>query len=245
VYTGDFFPNVQPVAAWTTRLLTAHGRLGEAVRWAGARGLSATDDLSYLHEFEYVTLASVLLAQNTAASTDQAARLLARLLSAAQAGARTGTVIEILVLQALAYHGRGDTRAALSALERALTLAEPQGYVRVFLRAGPPMLKLLRAAAKHHTSPAYLHRLVAAGGDSTHRPTPPGLVDPLSGRELAVLRLLSSDLDGPAIARELTISLNTLRTHTRNIYAKLAANSRREAVARARDLDLLSRTHVR
>jgi LuxR family maltose regulon positive regulatory protein len=244
VYTGDFFPNVRPVAAWTARLLAAHGRLGEAVRWAGERGLSAGDDLSYLHEFEHVTLASVLLAQNTVASTDQAARLLARLLTAAQAGARTGSVIEILVLQALAHHGRGDTRAALSALGRALTLAEPEGCVRVFVGAGPPMLALLRAAAKLHTFPAYVHRLVAAGGDSTHRLTP-GLVDPLSGRELAVLRLLTSDLDGPAIARELTISLNTLRTHTRNIYAKLAVNSRREAVARARDLDLLSRTHGR
>jgi LuxR family maltose regulon positive regulatory protein len=90
-----------------------------------------------------------------------------------------------------------------------------------------------------------VYRLVdACGDDRPHRPAQ-GLMDPLSERELVVLRLLASDLDGPAIARELTVSLNTLRTHTRNIYTKLSANSRREAVARARDLDLLSRPHAR
>jgi len=248
MYTGDFFPNVQPVAALTARLLAAQGRFGEALRWAGEQGLSADDDVSYLHEFEHVTLARVLLAQNTAASTSQAVRLLGRLLTAAEAGARTGSVIEILVLQALAHHAHGDTPGALGALGRAVTLAEPQGYIRVFADAGPPMPVLLRAAAKLHAWPDYVHRLVdACAGDSTHRPGRPAqdLIDPLSERELVVLRLLASDLDGPAIARELMVSLNTLRTHTRNIYAKLGANSRREAVRRARDLDLLSRARDR
>jgi LuxR family transcriptional regulator, maltose regulon positive regulatory protein len=243
-YTGDFFPNVQPVAAVTARLLAAAGRLGQALRWASEQNLSANDDVSYLHEFEHIALAGVLLAQNIAASTGEAVRLLDRLLIAAEAGTRTGSVIEILVLQALAHHTRGDTPGALAALGRALTLAEPEGYVRVFVGAGPPMLALLKAAAKRQASPDYVHRLVDAfSGDSTHRRGRPvqGLIDPLSERELVVLRLLASDLDGPAIARELIVSLNTLRTHTRNIYAKLGANSRREAVRRAKDLDLLSR----
>jgi LuxR family transcriptional regulator, maltose regulon positive regulatory protein len=248
VYTGDFFPNVQPVAALTARLLAAQGRFGEALRWADEQGLSADDDVSYLHEFEHITLARVLLAQNSVASISQAARLLARLLTAAEAGARTGSVIEILALRALAHHACNDTAGARDALGHALILAEPEGYVRVFVNAGPPMLALLRAVAKHQASPDYVHRLVDAyGGDGTHRPGRPtqDLIDPLSERELVVLRLLASDLDGPAIARELLVSLNTLRTHTRNIYTKLGANSRREAVRRARDLDLLSRTRDR
>jgi LuxR family maltose regulon positive regulatory protein len=243
LYTSDFFPNAQPVAAVTARLLATEGRIGEALRWADEQKLSADDDLSYLHEFEHITLARVLLAQNTAASTNQAVRLLARLLTNAEAGRRTGSVIEILVLQALADHTRGDTPGALGALGRALTLAEPEGYVRVFVGGRRPMLALLKAAATLKASPDYVHRLVdACSGDSTHPPDRPaqGPINRLSERELVVLRLLASDLDGPAIARELMVSLNTLRTHTRNIYAKLGANSRREAVRRARDLDLLS-----
>ena len=131
--------------------------MGEALGWAREQGLSATDDLSYLREFEHITLARVLLAQHTteraersAASIHEATRLLERLLQAAEEGGRTGSVIEILVLQALAHQTRGDIPAALASLERALTLAEPEGYVRVFVDEGPPMAVLLRAAARQH-----------------------------------------------------------------------------------------------
>jgi LuxR family transcriptional regulator, maltose regulon positive regulatory protein len=157
-------------------------------------------------------------------------------------------VIQILVLQALTGHARGDVPGALAALERALTLAEPEGYVRVFAGEGPPMASLLRRVAKQRTASDWVRRLLhagsRAGGTPAGRATPGGqrLVEPLSERELAVLRLLSSDLDGPDIARELTVSLNTLRTHTRNIYAKLGVNSRRAAVRQAAELNLLSRT---
>ena len=178
VYTGDFFPNVQPVAAVTARLLAAEGRFGEALRWADEHNLSADDDVSYLHEFEHITLARVLLAQNTAASTGQAVRLLARLLTAAEAGGRTGSVIEILVLQALAHHTRGDTPGAVGALGRALRLAEPEGYVRVFVGAGPPMLALLKAAAKLQASPDYVHLLVAACSSDEHAPARPPRAGP-------------------------------------------------------------------
>ncbi|MDX6217375.1 MAG: hypothetical protein QOG99_2959, partial [Frankiales bacterium] len=248
VYTGDFFPNVRPVAALTARMLAAQGRLGEALSWAREQGLSVDDDVSYLREFEHVTLARLLLAQKTGASASQAARLLERLLTAAEAGARTGSVIEILVLQALTHHARGDTPGALARLGRALTLAEPEGNVRVFVDEGPSMLSLFMVIAKQRVEWDYVHRLVEAYGDGgTNRPgrPPQGLVDPLSERELVVLRLLGSDLDGPAIAHELVVSLNTLRTHTRNIYTKLGVNSRREAVRRARELDLMSPTRDR
>jgi LuxR family maltose regulon positive regulatory protein len=224
-------------------MLADLGRVDEAFAWAREQGLSAEDDLSYLREFEHITLARVLLARHRAqrseSSLGDAARLLRRLLQAAEAGRRTGSVIEILVLQALTHHARGDVPGGLAALERALTLAEPEGYVRMFAGEGAPMASLLRRVAKQRTSWAYARRLLDACGTA---PAGQSLVEPLSERELDVLRLLGSDLDGPGIARELMVSLNTLRTHTKNIYTKLGVNSRRAAVRQAAALNLLSRT---
>ena len=146
---GDFSPNVRPVPALRARVLAAQGTMAEALGWAREQGLSADDDLSYLREFEHITLARVLLARYAAdgdkSSLNEASRLLERLLAAAEAGGRTGSVIEILVLQALAHQAGGDTPGALAPLERALTLAEPEGYVRVFVGEGPPMASLLTA----------------------------------------------------------------------------------------------------
>ena len=243
LYVSDFFPDVRPVPALRARVRIAQGEWGEALGWARERGLSAADDLSYLHEFEHITLARVLLARYTAEraerSIDEATRLLERLLRAAEEGQRTGSVIEILVQQALAHQARGQISAALASLQRAVTLAEPEGYVRIFADEGPPIASLLRAVAKQGTAPDYVRRLLAAANkteDST--PASQGLIEPLSARELDVLRLLGTDLDGPEIARELVVSLNTVRTHTKNIYAKLGVNNRRAAVRRAKELDL-------
>ena len=122
-------------------------------------------------------------------------------------------------------------------LERALTLAEPEGYARIFVDEGPPMVRLLEAAAKRRTAPAYVRQLLAALGKAEHGPpVTPLLMEPLSERELDVLRLLGTDLDGPEIARQLVVSLSTLRTHTRSIYSKLGVNNRRAAVRRAEEL---------
>ena len=243
LYTGDYSPNVRPVAALRARVHLARGKVGEALAWAHDRHLSATDTLSYLHEFEHITLARILLAQNTTGGVDgprdEVTRLLERLLAAAKEGHRMGSVIEITVLQALDHHARGDVPVALAALEQALTLAEPEGYIRVFLDDGPPMTTLLRAAAQHGRGHDYARRLLAADSAKA-RPGPAqrGLVEPLSERELHVLRLLRTDLSGPDIARELTVSLNTIRSHTKSIYAKLSVNNRRAAVRRADELDL-------
>ena len=106
------------------------------------------------------------------------------------------------------------------------------------------MAELLEAAARQAIAPAYVRRLLLALGHAEARPAArQPLVEPLSGRELDVLRLLAGDLDGPGIAAELVVSLNTVRSHTKSIYAKLAVNSRREAIRRTAELDLLSRTH--
>jgi LuxR family maltose regulon positive regulatory protein len=239
LYVGDFFPNVRPVPALKARVRIAQGSLGEALGWVREQGLSADDDLSYLREFEHITLARVLLAQRAETSVHEATRLLERLLLAAEEGARTERVIEILVLQALTRQRLGDIAAALARLERAVTLAEPEGYVRVFADEGPAMASLLIVAAKQGTAGNYVRRLLAAVGEPKHdRLVKQALIEPLSERELDVLRLLGTELDGPAIARELSVSLNTMRTHTKNIYAKLAVTNRRAAVRRAAELDL-------
>ncbi|MEI8082314.1 MAG: LuxR C-terminal-related transcriptional regulator, partial [Actinomycetes bacterium] len=238
-YVGDYFPDVQPIPAIRARVLIAQGNLSDALSWAQHNDLSTDGDLDYLREFEHVTLARLLLAQDSA---DAAVGLLERLLQAAQQGERTGSVIEILVLHALANQGRGDVPAALTSLQRALALAEPEGYVRVFVDEGPAIVPLLRAAAKRPSTTAYARRLLAAvEGTDAVALAPQGVTEPLSERELEVLRLLCTDLSGPDIARQLFVSLNTIRTHTKSIYTKLDVNNRRAAVRRAEELNLGAR----
>jgi LuxR family maltose regulon positive regulatory protein len=246
-YVSDFLPIVRPIAALKARVWVAQGRLDEALGWARERGLSAGDDLSYLREFEHVTFARVLLARSTQDRVDgsvrEAVELLERLLHAAEEGSRTGSVISILVLLALAHQVSGDITAALAPMERALTLAQPEGYVRMFVAEGPSMAALLEAARKRGITPTYSRDLLAAFREPEDRmPIKQVLIEPLSERELDVLRLLDTDLDGPGIARQLVVSLHTVRSHTKSIYAKLGVNNRRAAVGRAVELDLLSRT---
>jgi LuxR family maltose regulon positive regulatory protein len=250
LYVGDFSPNVRPVPAMRARVWAAQGRLGDAFGWARERGLSIDDELSYLREFEHVTLARALLArygiERAQRFFDELAPFLDRLLNAAEDGDRTGSVLEILVLQALAHQLHGDIDIALRPLERALALAEPEGYVRLFVDEGAPMAGLLRSAAKRGISPGYARRLLTAFGQTADRaPATQGLIEPLSARERDVLRLLATDLSGPEIARELVVSLSTVRTHTNRIFAKLGVNNRRAAVRRAEELDLLTRSRHR
>jgi LuxR family maltose regulon positive regulatory protein len=244
LYTGDFSPPVRPVPALKARVWVAQGRIGEALGWAREQSLSPQDDVSYLREFEHITLARVLIARSTSARTDdsllEAIGLLERLLQAAKDGQRTGSVIEILMLQALAHQIQRDTPAALVPLERALTLAEPEGYARLFVDEGPPMADLLEAAVRHGIAPNYVGQLQRAFGETRERPpAAQGLIEPLSERELDVLRLLRTELSGPDIARELMVSPNTVHTHVNNIYGKLGVNNRRAAVLRAEQLYLV------
>ncbi|HEY0736915.1 MAG TPA: LuxR C-terminal-related transcriptional regulator [Herpetosiphonaceae bacterium] len=244
LYMSDFSPNVRPIGALKIRVRLAQGRLSEALDWARAQGLSVQDELSYGREFEHITLARLLLAQGKSSLAESfmldAMGLLQRLLHAAESGERMASVIEILVLQALAHHMQGNTAAALMPLSRALTLAEPESYVRIFVDEGPAMGTLLEHAAKHGIAPSYGDQLLNAFGKTAARPPSNRvLIEPLSERELDVLRLLGTDLSGPDIARELMVSLNTLRTHTKNIYEKLGVNNRRAAVHRAEELKLL------
>jgi LuxR family maltose regulon positive regulatory protein len=269
LYMGDFSPNVRPVAALRARVWAVQGRLVEAFDWARARGLSAEDGLSYLREYEHVTLARLLLAQYQTDRDESALRaatgLLERLLRAADDGGRAGSAIEILVLVALARQARGDVAAALESLRQALALAGPEGYARVFLDEGPGMALLLRVAAGREEQAGvdnYAGRLLAALESEVppaksmlvvpetqpaisalaEPEVPPAesvLIEPLSQRELDVLRLFKTELSGPEIARELMVALSTVRTHTKSIYSKLDVNNRRAAVRRAEELKLI------
>jgi LuxR family maltose regulon positive regulatory protein len=243
VYTTDFSPSIHPIPAVRAGLLADHGDLQEALAWVRDQGLSADDDLAYLREFEHTTLARVLLAQFRTEGFKQsvvdAIRLLERL--SVEAEARKGDLLQVLVLLAVAEDAGGDRAAGIAHLERAIALAEPEGYVRLFLDAATWLQPLLETVARRRTS-AYVDRIRNASPHHTvRRGARQQLVDPLSDRELDVLRLLTSELTGPEIASELMVSVNTMRTHTKSIYSKLGVTSRRAAVRHAEQLRLLSR----
>jgi LuxR family maltose regulon positive regulatory protein len=250
LYQGDFSPNVRPISAVKARVWIARGKLEEAFGWARQNGLSADGDLSYLSEFEYITLARLLLAQHKSSHSErmrhEAIGLLARLLKAAEESGRKGSAIEIYILQSLASRAQGDLPAALTLMERALTLAEPEGYARMFLDEGSDMIQLLREAAACGILPGYTGRLLASGQQENisevHLPASTALqplIEPLSQRELEILRLLQTELSVPEIASELVIAASTVRSHTKSIYSKLDVNNRRAAVKRATELKLI------
>jgi LuxR family maltose regulon positive regulatory protein len=241
----------RPISALKARTWIRQGRLVEALAWVREQNLSPEDDLSYLREFEHLTLARVLIARYKAdrseADLHTAMGLLERLLQAAEVGERMGSVIEIMILQSLAHQGQGNQPRALAALEHALALAEPEGYVRAFVDEGEAMHSLIEKLSRNRNHPlsGYADKLLAAFAhpEAPLQSTIPNqksvLVEPLSERELEVLRLLRSELSGPEIAEQLIVSLNTLRTHTKNIFNKLGVNNRRAAVRRAEELGLL------
>jgi LuxR family maltose regulon positive regulatory protein len=151
-----------------------------------------------------------------------------------------------LIVQSLAHQVQGEQPQALASLERALTLAEPEGYVRIFADEGEAMRVLLEPLSRRLSSACcgYAVKLLAALSQTVPAskrdviPQNPTLPEPLSDRELEVLKLLRSELSGPEIARQLIVSLNTLRSHTKNIFAKLGVSNRRAAVRRAEELGL-------
>jgi len=249
VYDGNFSPNVRPVATRMVRVWLALGRLSEALGWVRAQGLSVENKLSYLREFDHITLARVLLAgyqhDHANGSISKGIELLERLLKAAEEGGRKGSVIEIRILQAMAYHAQGNLIATLLSLQYALTLAEPEGYVRIFLDEGPSMMQLLREASARKIMPDYTNKLLTAfetekrnsEGKPDLLPTK-FVIEPLSSREMEVLRLIAQGLSNQEICERLVLALDTVKGHNRRIFDKLQVQNRTEAVARARELGL-------
>jgi LuxR family transcriptional regulator, maltose regulon positive regulatory protein len=245
---------INPVPAERARLALAQGDVEAAVDWVRARGLTAEDDPGYPREREYLLLARVLLVEQ---APEPALGLLERLCARAVAQGRTASIIEIRALQALARSAGGDQPGGLAALAEVLALAAPEGYLRVFVDEGPPMAALLRELVdrrqERSAAPAavprdYLARLVEAFERAGLPVRPPvrrggvvvaGLVEPLSPRELEVLRLLADGTPNRAIAKELVITLDTVKRHVSHLFSKLGVANRTQAVARARELGLL------
>jgi LuxR family maltose regulon positive regulatory protein len=245
---------LNPVPAQRARLLLAQGDIAAAAAWAKQRGLGAGDQPSYPKEPEHLVLVRVLLAHGR---PGQARELLERLHTLATAQQRAGSRIEVQALQALALAASGQEAGAVAALAQALTLARPEGHVRVFADEGAPMAALLgRLIATQRTQQtaaddiplAYLGRLARAFEQGTAATGPrgragtaavAGLVAPLSDRELEVLRLLAAGKPNQQIAEELVVALSTVKKHVTHILDKLGAANRTEATARARELGLL------
>jgi LuxR family maltose regulon positive regulatory protein len=238
------------------RLWSAQDRLGEAADWLQETELSVEDEVTFSRELEHIILARALVAvgrtQTGEPFLDDALGLLARLLETAESAGWMGKAIEVLALQALALRARGDVDAALGALERALALAEPEGFVRTFVDEGSPMAALLYEAAGRGIAPDYTRRLLSAFGEAAgvgprtgatdsalvHQ-SPFPLVERLSRRELEVLQLIAAGLSNREIAGRLFLAPSTVKVHTRNIYGKLDVHSRIQAVTRARELGML------
>jgi len=246
LYYRHPIPDVRPLSALIARAQLAAGNLTAALRWVSENSLAPDDATQYLHEYEHLTLVRVLIAAHqqdpAGGSLERAAALLARLLEAAEQGGRTGSEIEILALRAVALRALGKLPAAMEALERALGLAEPEGYVHTFAAEGAAMGDLLpRISMKEPRMGAYVRRVLGAFEGGRHEtPGDQLLVEPLSEREIEVLQLLAQGLTNREIAAALYLSLNTVKVHTRNIYGKLAVRNRTQAVARARELGILS-----
>jgi LuxR family maltose regulon positive regulatory protein len=244
------------LAACQARLWVRQGDLTAAAQWAQDCTRAGDSELGYIQQ---LTLVRLRLAQSHndigGRLLGEASAILAQLLPAVAAREWTRYSIEGLVLQALVCQAQADRTNALAALERALTLAEPEGYVRTFVDEGAPMAALLRAADRHGIAPAYAARLLAAfpsdelrvTSDELRQTSPPvtrhaslvTLVEPLSEREREVLALIHVGLSNQEIADKLIIAQSTVKKHVNNIFGKLGTQSRTQALARARELGLL------
>jgi LuxR family maltose regulon positive regulatory protein len=243
---------LNPVPSQRARLLLAQGDIHAAAQWTTAAGLSPGDEPDYPRESAYLVLARVLLAQN---DPGPALTLLQRLLDAAASQDRVGSVIEIGALRALALAACGDHASAVGALTEALTLARRHGYIRVLADEGAPMRALLtqlpvarpgQQNVADRIDPGYLAALLRACGPAGAVPqriraaaAPPGMAEPLTDRELEVLRLLAAGKSNQRIAHDLVVALDTVKKHVTHVLGKLGAANRTEAVAQARELGLI------
>jgi LuxR family maltose regulon positive regulatory protein len=224
------------LSAWQLRIWVHQNKLALADQWVKERNLNPQGELSFFNEGEYLAFARLIQAQGNPGG---ALELLQRLLEEAESGGRTLRVLEILILQALCSQEEGNMKPALETLEKALRIAEPEGFIRLFLDEGQPMEQLLK---KWKTGDEKLKIFIAGllGAYGTREMPEQPLIEPLSERELEVLELIAEGFTNSEIATRLYLSLNTVKVHTRNIYQKLGVNNRTQAAAKAREFGILS-----
>jgi LuxR family maltose regulon positive regulatory protein len=225
------------IAAARAQVWLLQGNLEPARRWAQNYSLGIVEELGYRRDLEYSTLGRVFIAQG---NLDKAFLFLDKLLSVAERAELNGIVIETLALKALALNLQGDTEEAADLLRWALSLAEPEGYIHLFIDKGAPMMDLLRYARSRGISVNYVSRLLETSRVSVP-PSAEFQTSPefLSERELEVLCLIAAGMSNRRIAEELVIGQGTVKTHINNIYRKLDVQSRTQALARARELNLI------
>jgi LuxR family maltose regulon positive regulatory protein len=236
---------LNPVPAQRALLALTRGDVAAARRWTRERGLSPDDDVPYPREGAYLVLARELLARD---APDAAIALLDRMYATATKQQRSGALIEIRMLRALAM-AAADDADAVRVLTDALLLGSDQGYVRVFADEGEPLRALLaRVAAAQRAGDRsmaalprdYLARVLRASAAPDDGQSLQGLVEPLTPRELEVLRLLAAGRSNREIAETIVVTLDTVKKHVTHVLDKLGVNNRTAAVGRARELGLLS-----
>jgi LuxR family maltose regulon positive regulatory protein len=240
-YVKNPIPILQPIAAHKARVHLRQGRLDKAQAWARERGLSVRDEASYLGEYEHLTLARTRMAEGSFIGIHE---LLERLLALAESQKRTGSAIEILLTQALVHQAQNNQSEALVALERALTLTAPDGYIRTFVDEGEAMGSLIsdfRLTITNRAHPLFGHvnRILDFFPQSMEVLTQSEIVVPLSDRELEILCLIAKGHSNAEIGQRLYLALSTVKGHNLRIFNKLQVQNRTEAVARARELGLL------
>ncbi len=252
-YTINPTPETRPISAWKTRLFLVQGQLREAEDWVRNQNLSINDDLSYLREFEHITLVRVLIAKSKNSREDQylkeAKSLLGRLLAAAEKGKRWGSVVEILILLTIIYDLLGDRPSAIASLHRAFMQAKPEEYFQIFLNEEIQLLPLLGDKSLREMAADIVQQLPETEQVNDSTPQQPFLMRPsqtvrpllesLSRRELEVLRLIAKGLSNREISERLFLALSTVKGHNQKIFDKLEVQRRTEAVARARELGLI------
>jgi LuxR family maltose regulon positive regulatory protein len=243
---------LEDISLWGSKIAAAHsvkfalarGDIEFAESWAQANDLDVDGDYEHYREIEYLVLVRVLIAQER---LDEAHSLVERIFRIAQEVGKRQTELEVLILLSLVCSAQGETDQAFGYLEKALSIGEPEGYIRIFVDEGPSMASLLYEALKCEIAPAYVQRLLAAFPDTAPKEdvsTRPQVdqsewIEPLSEREIEVLQLLAKGLTSQAVADRLVLSIHTVKAHTRSIYSKLAVNNRTQAVDRARTLGVL------
>ena len=230
--------------AYQAKFEIALGNTVAAEQWAQSNDLTTDGDYEFHREIEYFVLTRLLIVQK---KFEEAYALAARICHIGKETSNKRAELESLILLSLIIYGQGNAEQAFEYLLKAIAIAEPQGIIRIFVDEGPQMARLLYAALEKGIASDYVRKLLAAfpaaepekAAKKQPSESDSDWIEPLSDRELEVLHLMAQDLSYQEIADQIMVSLNTVRTHVKNIYSKLMVHKRSQAVAKARELNLL------